>query len=46
MFAQAFTLCPRECVRVGGAFLKLYFLCVCVCARGRKGVGARPRPDS
>lgn len=25
-----FTLCPRECVRVRGAFLKFYSLCVCV----------------
>lgn len=42
MAAHAFTFCPWGYVRVGEAVLKFYSLCVW----GRKGVGARPRPDS
>lgn len=42
MAALAFTFCPWGYVRVGAAVLKFYSLCVW----GRKGVGARPRPDS
>lgn len=49
MAAHTFTLCPLECVGVRGSLFEVILsLClrVCLCVRGREGVGARPRPDS
>lgn len=47
--AHAFTLGLGECVGVRGSPLEVTLslcMCVCLCVRGRKGVGARPGPDS